>query len=264
MRGKMKLSAMAIALAWLLFMDSTKAATVSSPSPSPAPAPDYVNLTELLSVAGPFHLFLEKLESTKVIDTFQNQANNTDQGITIFAPKDKAFSSLKKPSLSNLTSDQLKSLMLYHAIPEYYSLADFKNLSQQGPTSTFAGGLYALNFTDNKGSVSLDSGWSQTLISSSVYSTRPVALYQVDSVLLPEAIFGKAPPPAPAPAPAPDTFTPADVSPSGSQENPFSPKSSPSTSANAAASRPVAMTALFSPVVALVHLLLVAGGVVVL
>lgn len=80
-----------------------------TPSPAPAPAPisPYVNLTDLLSVAGPFHTFLNYLESTKVIDTFQNQANNTEQGITIFVPKDTAFSSLKKPSLSNLTQDQL-------------------------------------------------------------------------------------------------------------------------------------------------------------
>ncbi|ERM96347.1 hypothetical protein AMTR_s00001p00216360 [Amborella trichopoda] len=111
----MKLSAMAIALAWLLFLDSTKAATVSSPSQSPATAPDYVNLTELLSIAGSFLLFLEKLP---------------------------------KPG-----QQQLKSLMLYHAIPKCHSLAEFKNLSEQGPTSTFAGCQYALNFTENKGSV---------------------------------------------------------------------------------------------------------------
>jgi uncharacterized surface protein with fasciclin (FAS1) repeats len=182
-----------------------------SSAPAPAPAPPYVSLTDLLSVAGPFHTFLSYLESTKVVDTFQNQANNTDEGITIFVPKDDAFKNLKKASLSNLTQDQLKQLILFHALPHYYSLSDFKNLSQVSPVSTFAGaGGYALNFTDTSGTVHLDSGWSKTKVSSSVHSTDPVAIYQVDKVLLPEAIFGTNIPPTPAPAPAPDTSPTAD------------------------------------------------------
>ncbi|KAJ9176828.1 hypothetical protein P3X46_012100 [Hevea brasiliensis] len=182
-----------------------------TPAPAPAPIPPYVNLTDLLSVAGPFHTFLNYLESTKVIDTFQNQANNTEEGITIFVPKDSAFSSLKKPSLSNLTQDQLKQVILFHALPHYYSLADFKNLSQSSPVSTFAGsGEFSLNFTDVSGTVHLDSGWSKTKVSSSVHSTDPVAIYQVDKVLLPEAIFGADIPPTPAPAPAPEISPAAD------------------------------------------------------
>ncbi|KAK9285643.1 hypothetical protein L1049_024841 [Liquidambar formosana] len=181
-----------------------------SPTPAPAPAPAFVNLTDLLTVAGPFHTFLSYLESTKVIETFQNQANNTEEGITMFVPKDGAFSSLKKPSLSNLTQDQLKKLVLFHALPHYYSLADFKNLSQLSPVTTFAGGQYTLNFTDVSGTVRIGSGWTNTVVSSSVHSTDPVAVYQVDKVLLPEAIFGTDIPPMPAPAPAPDKSPAAD------------------------------------------------------
>lgn len=188
-----------------------------SPSPAPAPAPPYVNLTDLLSVAGPFHTFLDYLVSTKVIETFQHQANDTEEGITIFVPKDDAFKSLKKPSLSNLTEDQLKSLLLFHALPHYYSLADFKNLSQLSPVSTFAGGQYTLNFSDVSGTVHIGSGWSNTKVSSSVHSTDPVAVYQVDKVLLPEAIFGTDIPPTPAPAPAPD-ISPAADAPTASDE----------------------------------------------
>lgn len=188
-----------------------------SPSPAPAPAPPYVNLTDLLSVAGPFHTFLDYLVSTKVIETFQHQANDTEEGITIFVPKDDAFKSLKKPSLSNLTEDQLKSLLLFHALPHYYSLADFKNLSQLSPVSTFAGGQYTLNFSDVSGTVHIGSGWTNTKVSSSVHSTDPVAVYQVDKVLLPEAIFGTDIPPTPAPAPAPD-ISPAADAPTASDE----------------------------------------------
>ncbi|XP_062107250.1 fasciclin-like arabinogalactan protein 7 [Humulus lupulus] len=181
-----------------------------SPTPAPAPAPDYVNLTELLTVAGPFHTFLHYLVSTKVIETLQNQANNTEEGVTIFVPKDTAFSSLKKPSLKNITNDQLKSLLLFHALPHYYSLAEFTNLSESSPINTMAGGPYTLNFTDVSGTVHIGSGWTNTKVSSSVHSTDPVALYQVDRVLLPEAIFGTDIPPTPAPAPSPDIAPVAD------------------------------------------------------
>ncbi|MQM20216.1 hypothetical protein Taro_053232 [Colocasia esculenta] len=188
-----------------------------SPSPAPAPAPHLVNLTHLLSVAGPFSTFLRYLQQTDVISTFQNQVNNTDQGITIFAPTDAAFSSLKKPSLANLTRDQLRSLLLSHALPQYYSLAEFRNLSQRNPVTTFAGGQYTLNFSDASGLVRVDSGWANPRISSSVISTDPVAVYEVKNVLLPVAIFGAAPPPAPAPAPAPDLTKPSDLAPSAGE-----------------------------------------------
>ncbi|KAG9145454.1 hypothetical protein Leryth_021451 [Lithospermum erythrorhizon] len=105
------------------------------------------NITDLLSVAGPFHTFLNYLVSTKVIDTFQDRANNTEEGITIFVPKDSAFTSLQTP-LKNLTNDQLKSLLLFHALPHYYSLSDFKNLSTQvSPVNHLLVPLQ--NFTDD-------------------------------------------------------------------------------------------------------------------
>lgn len=205
-----------------------------TPTPAPAPAPAYVNLTDLLSVAGPFHTFLDYLESTKVIDSFQNQANNTDQGITVFVPKDSAFKGLKKPSLSNLSDDQLKSLILYHALPKFYSLADFNELSTKGPISTLAGGRYTLNFTDDSGTIHVDSGWSKTKVTSAVHSTDPVAIYQVDKVLLPEAIFGNdiPPTPAPSPAPVPDVSPAADSPSAESKESGSSPDSAPSTSSS--------------------------------
>ncbi|XP_057955254.1 fasciclin-like arabinogalactan protein 7 isoform X1 [Malania oleifera] len=206
---------------------------VPIPTPAPAPAPEYVNLTYLLSVAGPFKTFLGYLQSTKEIETLQNQANNTEQGITIFVPKDEAFSSQKKPSLSTLKGDQLKNIILFHALSQYYSLADFKNLSQKSPVATLAGGQYALNFTDDSGTVHLDSGWSKTKIISSVHSTNPVALYEIDKVLLPEAIFGTDIPPTPAPAPSPD-ITPAADTPGESKggSTPSPESSSPSASSS--------------------------------
>ena len=176
-----------------------------APTPAPAPAPHYVDLAELLSVAGPFHTFLNYLEKTNVIETLQSQANNTKVGITIFVPKDSAFAALKKSTFSNLTSDQLKTLLLYHAFPKFYSLAEFKNLSSLNPVNTFAGSPYTLNLTDDMGSIYVQSMWSRPKIASSVYATKPVAIYALNKVLLPMQLFSKDPPLAPAPAPAPDS-----------------------------------------------------------
>lgn len=203
-----------------------------APTPAPAPSPEQVNLTDLLTLAGPFHTFLGYLESTKVISTFQDRANNSTEGITIFSPKDEAFSSLNSPSLANLTHDQLRSLCLFHSLPCYYSLADFKNASQLSPMATLAGGQYTLNFTDVSGTVRIRSGWTDTKISSSVRSTNPVAVYQVDRVLLPMAIFGTDIPPAAAPAPAPEAEAspPTSAAPSAAAESgpssPIKPNSS--------------------------------------
>ncbi|XP_020595163.1 fasciclin-like arabinogalactan protein 7, partial [Phalaenopsis equestris] len=197
-----------------------------SPSPAPAPGPHLVNLTDLLSVAGPFHTFLNYLLQTNVIQTFQNQANNTNQGITIFVPSDSAFADLQKPSLTNLSEDQLKSLLLYHAFPNYYSLSDFQKLSSKNPVSTFAGGQYTLNVTDTSGLIQVGSDWSNPKISSSVYSTYPVSVYEVNNVLLPKAIVTTAPAYAPAPAPAPDHSPNLDLAPTSGKGKGEAPKSS--------------------------------------
>uniref|UniRef100_J3MU73 FAS1 domain-containing protein n=1 Tax=Oryza brachyantha TaxID=4533 RepID=J3MU73_ORYBR len=130
------------------------------PSPAPAPAPHHVDLADLLSVAGPFHTFLDYLEKTDVLRTFQSQANSSKEGITVFVPKDSAFASLRKTTFANLTSDQLKSLVQYHALPRYYSLAEFNKLSTLNPVPTFAGGEYTLNLTDDMGTVHVRSMWS--------------------------------------------------------------------------------------------------------
>ncbi|EEC84775.1 hypothetical protein OsI_31809 [Oryza sativa Indica Group] len=46
------------------------------------------------------------------------------------------------------------------------------------------------------GTISVQSMWSRPKISSSVYATRPVAVYALNKVLLPMQIFSKDPPAA--------------------------------------------------------------------
>ncbi|KAI5014712.1 fasciclin-like arabinogalactan protein 7 [Hordeum vulgare subsp. vulgare] len=169
-------------------------------TPAPAPAPRHVELAELLSLAGPYGKFLEYLTKTDVIKTFQSQANDTKQGITVFAPQDSAFAALNETVLSNLTADQLRSLMLHHAMPRYYQLSAFSALAAASPVSMFA---YKVNVTYAAGTIGVVSGWATAKLASSVYSTSPVAVYALNRVLLPKEIFPAAPEMAPVPAPAP-------------------------------------------------------------
>ncbi|KAI3780642.1 hypothetical protein L2E82_10627 [Cichorium intybus] len=68
---------------------------------------------------------------------------------------------------------------------------------------------YAKLSIDVSDTVHIGSGWTNTEVSSSVHSTDPIAIYQVNYVLLPEAIFGThIPPPVSAPNIAPVANSP--------------------------------------------------------
>ncbi|KAF8762577.1 hypothetical protein HU200_009305 [Digitaria exilis] len=107
------------------------------------------------------------------------------------AGPDSAFAALKKKNtLAGLiTKGQLKSLLLFHAFRKFYSLAELGKLSRRNPVATFAGSKYTLNLTDDNGSIRVKSTWSNAKIVSCVYARAPVAVYEVDKVLLPMQIF---------------------------------------------------------------------------
>jgi hypothetical protein len=112
--------------------------------------------------------------------------------------------------LAGLKKHQLKNLMMYHALARFYALKEFDGLRRANPVTTFAGGLYTVNVTYDAGGIRLLSRWAEAKIVGTVYGTAPMAVYEVDRVLLPEAIFRVQPPvdatptePAPA-ASAPD------------------------------------------------------------
>lgn len=84
-----------------------------------------------------------------------------------------------------------------------------------------------LNLTDTSGLIQVGSDWSNPKISSSVYTTYPVAVYELNSVLLPKAILTTAPVLTPAPAPAPVLSPSSDLAPAkGRGEAPKSSESS--------------------------------------
>ncbi|XWS71309.1 hypothetical protein CRYUN_Cryun03dG0127100 [Craigia yunnanensis] len=208
----------------LLFFLHCSRTLAQAPAQAPAP-PGPTNVTKILEKAGQFTLFIRLMKATQVADQLLGQLNNTNNAITIFAPTDNAFSSLKSGTLNSLTDEQKVELVQFHIVPTYLSSSQFQTVSN--PLRTQAGdsgdGKFPLNVTTSGNSVNITTGLTNTSVSGTIYTDGQLAVYQVDKVLQPLQIFDPRPP-APAPAPAkskkkaaavadsPDDDTPADNS----------------------------------------------------
>ncbi|XP_008789092.2 fasciclin-like arabinogalactan protein 12 [Phoenix dactylifera] len=186
----------AITLPFLLFMTQT----LAQPAAAPAP-PGPTNITKILEKAGQFTTFMRLLKSTQVGDQINQQLNNSNSGLTVFAPSDNAFSSLSAGILNSLTDQQKVALIQFHVLPSFISTTQFQTVSN--PLRTQAGdvnnGQFPLNVTTTGNTVNITTGIVNTTVSNTIYSDNQLAVYQVDQVLLPLDIFG---PHAPAPAPS--------------------------------------------------------------
>ncbi|XP_072994886.1 fasciclin-like arabinogalactan protein 13 [Typha latifolia] len=187
--------------AFLLYtMLATTFAQPAAPAPSPA-AP--INVTAILAKAGNYNSFIRLLNHTRVNEVIDRQVNDSNNAITLFAPTDNAFLNLPSGTINNLTQQQQIELTLYHLLPQFYTFATFATASN--PLNTEAageGGQYTLNVTGTGNQVNISTGVVVTPISYSIRAERPLAVYSVEKVLLPYAIFGtKTPPSAPAAAP---------------------------------------------------------------
>ncbi|XP_065867932.1 fasciclin-like arabinogalactan protein 12 [Euphorbia lathyris] len=181
-------------------ISTTPAASPAQPSSIPPPT----NVTKILEKSGHFSIFIRLLRSTQEENHFLTVLNNSNNGLTIFAPTDGAFSGLKSGTLNSLTDEQKSELVKFHVIPSFLSISQFQTVTNPVGTEAGNGGRVALNFTTSPTSVSISTGLTNTSISGTVYTDNQLAIYRVDKVLLPADIFssGKAPAPAPAVAAA--------------------------------------------------------------
>ncbi|KAK9061529.1 hypothetical protein SSX86_018711 [Deinandra increscens subsp. villosa] len=192
----------------LLLLCTTVTTTVSQPSPAPAPAPGPpapTNITKILEKASQFTTLIRLFSITKVGDQINTQLNNSEDGMTVFAPTDNAFSALMSSGTLNSLSDQQKDeLVQFHVIPSFISTSQFPTLSNplrtQAGDSTFYN--FPLNITTSGNQVNLTTGVVNATVANAIYSDGSLAVYQVDKVLLPMSLFGPHPPAA-APAPEP-------------------------------------------------------------
>ncbi|CAI0542303.1 unnamed protein product [Linum tenue] len=175
--------------------------TTSAQSPAAAPAPaGPVNITKILEKAGQFSVFIRLIKATREDLTLNGQLNNSNNAITIFAPSDSAFTTLKSGTLNALNDQEKSELVQFHIVPTYLSSSTFQTVSNPVTTQAGTGNRLALNVTTSGNSVNITTGLTNTSVSGTVYTDGQLAVYQVDKVLQPLDLFTPKPP-APAPAP---------------------------------------------------------------
>ncbi|KAG8657446.1 fasciclin-like arabinogalactan protein 12 [Manihot esculenta] len=184
-------------------ISQTPAASPAQPASVPAPT----NVTKILEKDGHFTVFIRLLKSTQEENHLLTVLNNSNNGLTIFAPTDGAFSNLKSGTLNSLTDEQKSELVKFHVIPTFLSTSQFQTVTNPVGTEAGSGGRVALNFTTYPNSVNITTGLTNTSISGTVYTDNQLAIYRVDKVLLPMDIFTSKPP-SPAPGPAPEKLKP--------------------------------------------------------
>lgn len=182
---------------FLLFASAAFAQTAPAPAPSGP-----LNFTGILDKNGQYTYFLRLLTETQVGSQIQNQLNSTTEGFTVLAPTDNAFNNLKPGTLNGLDEQKKVQLVLFHVLPKYYSLNDLQFVSNPVRTQASGqdGGVFGLNFTGQNNQVNVSSGAIETQINNALNQKKPLAVYQVDKVLLPEE-FSEAKSPTAAPSP---------------------------------------------------------------
>ncbi|PAN29274.1 hypothetical protein PAHAL_5G213600 [Panicum hallii] len=197
MAGRIAVAAAFLALAVV------PAALAQAPGPAAAPSGP-PNVTAILEKGGQYTTFIRLMKETQQDTQLNNQLNssfgNNGGGYTVFAPTDNAFNNLKPGTLNSLTQQQQVSLVQGHVLANFYSMDSFQTASN--PVRTQASGRdgpYTLNITsDTNNQVNVSSGVVDVRINNALYSTKPLAVYSVDKVLLPLELFGaKAPAAAP-------------------------------------------------------------------
>ncbi|KAL5730533.1 hypothetical protein ACHQM5_003340 [Ranunculus cassubicifolius] len=187
---------MASPLAFILLFSLITLQAYAQKGKAPAPAPaGPANLTGILDKAGQFTTFLRLLSSTQVANQIENQLNSSDQGLTVLAPTDNAFSQLKPGTLNGLSTQEQVELVLYHVLPKFYNMAMFETVSNPVRTQSTGedGGAFGLNFTTSASQVNVSSGLVSTTLNTALAKEYPLAVYQVDKVLLPLDLFGPHP-----------------------------------------------------------------------
>ncbi|KAG5578853.1 hypothetical protein H5410_049480 [Solanum commersonii] len=177
----------------------------SASAEAPTPEPSQMNLTSLMSAHG-CRVFAETLLKSPAEKTFDE---NADGGLTVFCPGDDAMKNFM-PKFKNLTADGKQSLLEYHGVPVYQSMASLK--SNNGVMNTLAtDGAKKYDFVvQNDGDVvTLKTKIVTAKITGTLIDEQPIAIFTINKVLMPKELFkASAAADTPAPAPAPDADSP--------------------------------------------------------
>ncbi|BAF24580.1 fasciclin-like arabinogalactan protein 2 [Oryza sativa Japonica Group] len=173
----------------------------SSEAEAPVPPPAPVNLTELLSKKY-CKSFAGLLAANA--DVFRAVNETKDNGLTLFCPVDAAVAAFM-PSYKNLTAKAKTAILLYHAVPDYFSLQLLK--SNNGMVTTLATASeskkdYSYDVQNKGETVTLDTRVVNSAVTATVGDAEPLAVYAVTKFLKPKELYKVVEAPAPAPEPS--------------------------------------------------------------
>uniref|UniRef100_A0A0A9DHN3 FAS1 domain-containing protein n=1 Tax=Arundo donax TaxID=35708 RepID=A0A0A9DHN3_ARUDO len=173
----------------------------SSEAEAPVPPPAPVDLVELLSKK--YCKSFASLLSANA-DAFRNVNETKDNGLTLFCPTDAAVATFAA-KYKNLTAKAKTAILLYHAVPDYFSLQLLK--SNNGMVTTLATASetkkdYSYNVQNKDETVTLETKVVTSAITATVADMEPLAVYAVNKFLQPKELFKVVEPPAEAPEPS--------------------------------------------------------------
>lgn len=162
-----------------------------TPAPAPAALPDPVGI---LKNRGKYNTLLQLLTEKKLVGAIGDQLK-TSEGITIFAPTDSAFGNLPNGFYASQSQEVQTELLLLHVVPKFYTLKELSTASK--PISTLAKN-YTLKVIRSNNQVNVSTGVVNVTVTT-ISETSPVAIFSIESVLVPPGLNAV---PAPAPSPA--------------------------------------------------------------
>ncbi|KAL6600590.1 hypothetical protein ACP70R_045390 [Stipagrostis hirtigluma subsp. patula] len=174
----------------------------SAEAEAPVPPPAPIDLVDLLSKKH-CKSFAALLSANA--DAFRAVNETKDNGLTLFCPVDAAVAAFS-PAFKNLTAKAKTAILLYHAVPDYFSLQLLK--SNNGKVTTLATASdakkdYSFDVENGKGeAVVLETKVVDSKITATVADMDPFACYAVDKFLKPKELFKVVEAPAPAPEPS--------------------------------------------------------------
>jgi transforming growth factor-beta-induced protein len=133
------------------------------------------NIVQTAIVAGQFNTLASLLTKAGLVDTL-----STGGPFTVFAPTDAAFAKVPKATLDALAENpaQLKSVLLYHVVPDRVAAADVVKLTS---AKTLEGRSVAIKVVD--GSVYID----KAKVTTPDVTASNGVIHVIDSVLIPNA-----------------------------------------------------------------------------
>jgi len=173
----------------------------SAEAEAPVPPPAPVDLVELLSKR--YCKSFASLLSANA-EVFRAVNETKDNGLTLFCPVDSAVAAFAA-TYKNLTAKAKTAILLYHTVPDYYSMQFLK--SNKGKVTTLATTSvakkdYTYEAESKEDTVTLDTTVVTSTIQATVRDDDPLAVYAVSKFLQPKELFkSKTADLAPAPAP---------------------------------------------------------------